>query len=277
MAVKPNTPWAISVIQPRACANHGKIAVKPYRLTTYSATPKPMPAKGAGMVSRRAVSNASNTAQVMEITKWISVAISMTPAPNVAGGSNTDRPRTIAAVSRASRYRMPGKSSVKISQSSISIRVDAMPAITPAQSMARQPDSQFMRSLSISFLFTMKTSIAWQQCRRDDQSYRLCLACLNNVTRFHSITHYFDFFLSQVESSITMTIAANTSVAITHTRLAILILLDDWDRDYADHVRTFTAIKTLRHEFSRYAQNRNSSVRQHTDCRYSKCGCARSL
>jgi len=42
-----------------------------------------------------------------------------------------------------------------------------------------------------------------------------------------------------------MTIAASTSVAIIHTRLAISILLDDWDRDYADHVRTFTAKKTL--------------------------------
>src|SRR5665647_1576387 len=160
MAVKPNTPWAISVIQPRVCANHGKIAVKPYRLTTYSAIPKPMPAKGAGMISRRAVNNASNTAQVMEIIKWISVAISMTPTSNVAAGDNTELPSTIAAVSRASRYRMAGKSSVKISQSNISISVDAMPAITPAQIIARQLDSQYIQSLSISFLFTIETEIA---------------------------------------------------------------------------------------------------------------------
>jgi len=78
---------------------------------------------------------------------------------SLAGATPID-PEPIAAVSWASRYRMPGKSSPKTSQSSIWIRADAMPAITPAQIMARQPDSQFMRPLSISILFTIKTAIA---------------------------------------------------------------------------------------------------------------------
>src|SRR6185369_12811845 len=44
----PNTTCTVSVTPPRACANHGKMKVKPYRLTKYINAPKPAPARRDG-------------------------------------------------------------------------------------------------------------------------------------------------------------------------------------------------------------------------------------
>ena len=74
----------------------------------------------------------------MESRTWIRPATSMTIRSDVAGGGNTDCPRRIAEVKRASRKNISGKSSVNVHHRITCDAVATVPATIPAASAARQ-------------------------------------------------------------------------------------------------------------------------------------------
>src|SRR5580765_4709443 len=75
---------------------------------------------------------------MMESAKCTSVATSMILPSKVAGGGNTARPMTMAAVKRGSRKRIVGSTLAKIDHKAICTSVARMPAATPAYRAALQ-------------------------------------------------------------------------------------------------------------------------------------------
>jgi len=126
--------------------------------------------------------------------------------------------------------------------------VDTMPAITPARITSRH--RQFMWNPAISFNLATKLR-------------------LKNGTGFHIAAYLCSdpallsgSEITQMPVKTTIAIMCNHTVTIF---ISMIILLDGWDRGYADHVRTFTAYTNIAcHEISQYAHSHCGTVRWHT-------------